>query len=168
MVHPILLICRHIIPQELLDHQVDPLSLSISLGAEGSAHLELRPHSLPKGLPKFTCKLWVSVRDYVLWKTMMLENMCEEQSSRPWAVASSFVGMKCAILLNRSTTTMMASKPLDGGKFTMKSMDTFSHGPWGISKGCNKPACFLLSVRFCWQIKHVFTYSSASSFKLGH
>jgi hypothetical protein len=65
------------------------------------------------------------------------------------AVASSLVGMKCAILLNQSTTTMMTSKPLDGGKLTMKSMDTLSHGPSGIGKGCNKPACFLLSVRFC-------------------
>ncbi len=61
-----------------------------------------------------------------------------------WAVASSFVGMKCAILLNRSTTTMMASNPLDGGKLTMKSMDTLSHGPSGIGKGCNKLTCFLL------------------------
>jgi hypothetical protein len=33
------------------------------------------------------------------------------------------------ISLNQSTTTMMASKPLDGGKLTMKSMDTLSHGP---------------------------------------
>jgi hypothetical protein len=57
--------------------------------------------------------------------------------------------MKCAILLNRSTTTMMASNPLEGGKFTMKSIDTLSHGPSGIGKGCNEPACFLLSVRFC-------------------
>jgi len=45
------------------------------------------------------------------------------------------VGMKCAILLNRSTTTMMASKPLDGGKLTMKSMDTLSHDPSRIGKG---------------------------------
>jgi hypothetical protein len=63
-------------------------------------------------------------------------------------VASSLVGMKCAILLNQSTTTMMASKPLDGGKLTMKSMDTLSHGLSGIGKSCNKPAYFLLSVRF--------------------
>ncbi len=84
-----------------------------------------------------------------------------------WAVASSLVGMKCAILLNQSTTTMMASNPLDGGKFTMKSMDTLSHGPSGIGKGCNKPACFLLRVQFCWQVKQVFTYSSTHSFQLG-
>jgi hypothetical protein len=46
-----------------------------------------------------------------------------------WAVALSLVKMKCAILLNRSTTTMIASNPFDGGKLTMKSMDTLSHGP---------------------------------------
>ncbi len=56
----------------------------------------------------------------------MLENMCEEPSVS-WVVALSLVGMKCVILLNRSTTTMIASKPLDGGKLTMKSMDTLSH-----------------------------------------
>jgi hypothetical protein len=66
-----------------------------------------------------------------------------------WAMALSLVGMKCAILLNRSTTTMMASKPLDGGKLTMKSMDTLSHNPSGIDNGRNNPACFLLNVQFC-------------------
>jgi hypothetical protein len=71
-------------------------------------------------------------------------------------------------LLNWSTTiTMMASKPLNGGKLTMKSMDTLSHGLSGISRGCNKLACFLLSVQFCWQVKQIFTYSSTLSFKLG-
>jgi hypothetical protein len=98
---------------------------------------------------------------------MMLENMCEEQPTCFLVVVSSLVGMKCAILLNQSTTTMMASKPLDGGKLTMKSMDTLSHDPSGIGKGCNNPACFLLNVQFCWQVKQVFTYSSALFFKLG-
>jgi hypothetical protein len=60
-----------------------------------------------------------------------------------WAVALSLVGMKCAILLNRSTTTMIASNTFDGGKLTMKSMDTFSHGPSGIGSGRNNLACFL-------------------------
>jgi hypothetical protein len=49
-------------------------------------------------------------------------------------MASSFVRMKCAILLNRSTTTMMASKPFEGGKLTIKSIDTLSHSPSGIGK----------------------------------
>jgi hypothetical protein len=79
----------------------------------------------------------------------MLEHVGEKQPS----LTLPLVGMKCAILLNRSTITMMASKPFDGGKLTMKSMDTLSHGPSGIDKGCNKPTCFLLSVRFCWHVK---------------
>jgi hypothetical protein len=77
-----------------------------------------------------------------------------------WAMAFSLVGMKCAILLNRSIT-MIVSNPLDGGKLTMKSMDTLSHGPSEIGNGRNNPAYFLLSVRFCWQIKtslHIFLY----------
>jgi hypothetical protein len=63
-----------------------------------------------------------------------------------WAMALSLVGMKCAILLNRFTTTMIASKPLDGGKLTMNSMDTLSHDPLGIRNGRNNPACFLFNV----------------------
>jgi hypothetical protein len=73
---------------------------------------------------------------------MMLEHVREEQPFRFWAVALSLVGMKCAILLNRSTTTMITSNPLDGGKLTMKSMDTFSHGPLGIDNGRNNRTCF--------------------------
>jgi len=63
-----------------------------------------------------------------------------------WAVTLSLVGMKCVILLNRSTTTMIASNPLDGGKLTMKSIDTLSHRPLEISNDRNNLACFLLSV----------------------
>jgi len=70
-----------------------------------------------------------------------------------WAVALSLVGMKCAILLTRSTIAMIGSNTLDGGKLTMKSMDTFSHGPLGIDSGRNNLAYFLLNVRFCWQVK---------------
>jgi hypothetical protein len=75
--------------------------------------------------------------------------------------------MKCVILLNRSTTTMIASNPLDGGKLTMKSMDTLSHSLLRINNGRNNPTYFLLNVQFCWQVKQIFTYSSTSSFKLG-
>jgi hypothetical protein len=59
-----------------------------------------------------------------------------------WAVALSLVGMKCAILLNQSTTTMITSKDLDGGKLTMKSMDTLSHSPLGIGNSRNNLVCF--------------------------
>jgi hypothetical protein len=61
-------------------------------------------------------------------------------------MAFSMVGMKCAILLNHSTTTIIASNPFDGGKLTMKSMDTLSHDLLGIVYGCNNPICFLLNV----------------------
>jgi hypothetical protein len=63
-----------------------------------------------------------------------------------WVMALSLVGMKCAILLNQSTTTMIASNPFDGGKFTMKSMDTLSHGPLRIKNGHNNHAYLLLNV----------------------
>jgi hypothetical protein len=54
--------------------------------------------------------------------------------------------MKCAILFNRSTTTMITSKPLDGGKLAMKSMDTLSHDLLRIGNGHNNPTCFLLNI----------------------
>jgi len=63
-----------------------------------------------------------------------------------WVVTLFLVGMKCVILLNQSTTTMIASNPLDGGRLTMKSMDTLFHGPLGINNGRNNPVCFLLNV----------------------
>jgi hypothetical protein len=81
-------------------------------------------------------------------------------------MALYLVGMKCAILLNRSITTMITSNPFDGGKLTMKSMDTLSLDPLRIGNGHNNLACFSLNVQFCWQIKQVFMYSSTSSFKL--
>jgi hypothetical protein len=49
-------------------------------------------------------------------------------------------------LLNRSTTTMIASNPFDGGKLTMKSIDTLSHDPLKIYNDRNNPTCFLLNV----------------------
>ncbi len=82
-------------------------------------------------------------------------------------MALSLMGTKYAILLNQSIATMIVPNPLNGGKLSMKSMDTLSHNPLGIGNGYNNPVCFLLGVWFCWQIKQVFTYSSASSFKLG-
>jgi len=69
-------------------------------------------------------------------------------------VALSLVGMKCAILLNQFTTTMITLNSLDGGKLTMKSMDTFFHNLSRISNGHNNLAYFLLSVQFCWQLSN--------------
>jgi hypothetical protein len=46
-----------------------------------------------------------------------------------WAVAFSLVGMKCAILLNQSTTTMIVSNPLDGGK-----LNPWTHFPIALQE----------------------------------
>jgi hypothetical protein len=43
---------------------------------------------------------------------------------------------------------MIASNPLDGGKLTMKSMETLFHGPSGINNDRNNPISFLFSVQF--------------------
>jgi hypothetical protein len=57
-------------------------------------------------------------------------------------MAFSLVGMKSAILLNQSTTTMIVSNPFDGDKFTIKSMDMISHGPLRICSGRNNLAYY--------------------------
>jgi hypothetical protein len=57
-------------------------------------------------------------------------------------MAFSLVGMKSAILLNQSTTTMIVSNPFDGDKFTIKSMDMISHGPLRIDSGRNNLAYY--------------------------
>ncbi len=41
-------------------------------------------------------------------------------------------GNEMCHLVNRFTTTMIASNPLNAGKLTMKSMDTLSRDPLGI------------------------------------
>jgi hypothetical protein len=98
---------------------------------------------------------------------MMLENMCEEQPTHLLGRGLILSGNKVCHLAKSIHHYHDGVKALDGGKLTMKSMDTLSHDPLGIGKGCNKLVCFLLSVRFCWQVKQVFTYSSTLSFKLG-
>jgi hypothetical protein len=77
---------------------------------------------------------------------MLLKHVHEKQPSHFLGHGTFFNGMKCAILLNQSTTTMITSNPFDGGKLTMKSMDTLSHGPLGIGNGCNNLVYFLLNV----------------------
>ncbi len=97
----------------------------------------------------------------------MLEHVHEEQPFRLLGCGTSLSGNESAILLNQSTTTMITSNPIDGGKLIMKSMDTFSHGRLGIHNSRNRHVCFLLSVQLCWQVKQDFMYSFTLSFKLG-
>ena len=49
------------------------------------------------------------------------------------AIAVSRVGIKCAILLTLSTTTMMESNPLDSGRWVMKSIETLSQHLVGMA-----------------------------------
>jgi hypothetical protein len=49
--------------------------------------------------------------------------------------------------------------PFEGGRFTMKSMDTLSQGLSGIKGVYNNLAYFLKIVQFCWHVKQVLTYS---------
>ena len=48
-------------------------------------------------------------------------------------------GRKCAILVCRSTTTIMALKPCDVGSSVMKSTEMEAHGRLGTGSGCSSP-----------------------------
>jgi hypothetical protein len=84
--------------------------------------------------------------------------------------ASAFdVGsMKCACLLKRSTTAIMASMPvLATGKCVMKSMLTDSYGRAGTGNGCSRPIGLSFIALFLWHLSHDFTYFSTSLYILG-
>ncbi len=76
----------------------------------------------------------------------MLKHVHKNNLHVSWVVALSLVGMKCVILLNQSTTTMITSNPLDGHEFTIKSMDTISHGPSRIGNDRNNFVYFFFNV----------------------
>jgi hypothetical protein len=98
---------------------------------------------------------------------MMLEHVGEEPPSRLLGCGTFLSGDEVCHLAKSIHHHHYRIKPLDGGKLTMKSMETLSHGPSGMGNDRNNLACFLLTIRFCWQVKQVITYSSASFFKLG-
>jgi hypothetical protein len=55
------------------------------------------------------------------------------------AVYGCFKGIKWPYLDNLSTTTNIASYPLDFGRPVMKSIEMSSQILSGIGKGCNRP-----------------------------
>ena len=73
------------------------------------------------------------------------------------ASASLTVGMKCAILVNRSTTTKMDVWPLDEGNCTMRSIDMDDHGVSGMGKGCGIPYGLCWGFLFRWQVSQEVT-----------
>ena len=48
-------------------------------------------------------------------------------------------GIKCTILVNRSTTTKIKSCPLEGGKLVIKSINMDDHGRSGSGRGRSSP-----------------------------
>jgi hypothetical protein len=57
------------------------------------------------------------------------------------------VGANFSNLDNRLTTTRMASILLHLGSWVMKSMETLSHGSFGIGRGLHRPY-FILHIDF--------------------
>lgn len=70
-------------------------------------------------------------------------------SGTPWSLTISFIkiivvsraegvptmGRKCAIFERRSTMMRMVVKPSEGGRSTIKSMETSAHGRSGMGRG---------------------------------
>ncbi len=113
MVHPILLIHYNIIPYELLNNQVHSLGFSICLGLEWSAHLELNPMRFHRAHQNLLMNFGSQSDTMSFGRPWCLNTYVKNNLLVSWAVALSFVGMKCVILLYRLTTTMIASNPFD-------------------------------------------------------
>jgi len=85
------------------------------------------------------------------------------KSAVPSAVTPIVVAMKCAIFVNRSTHTYIASYPWDGGSCTTKSIDTNFQGPFGIWRGWSWPWQRQRGALFLAQVSHVLMYSLTNS-----
>lgn len=72
------------------------------------------------------------------------------------------ITIKCPYLLNLSTTTSIASNPVDFGKPTIKSMLISSQIALGIGKGCSKPAREDAWYLLLWYTWHATTNSDFS------
>ena len=77
-------------------------------------------------------------------------------------------GMKCAILVNRSTTTQSWSHSSDSSSSVMKSIAIDCHGAYGSSKGEVSPYGRWWTSLFCWHSGQLLTKSVIRSFIFGH
>jgi hypothetical protein len=77
---------------------------------------------------------------------MMFEHMREEKPSRLLGYGIFLGGNEVCHLGKSLNHHHYCIKSFDGGKLTMKSMDTFSHDPSRIDNGHNNPTCFFLNV----------------------
>src|ERR1700712_137933 len=71
-------------------------------------------------------------------------------SATSLAVAFSLSAIKCAILVNRSTTTIIWVCPCDSGRWVMKSVEIDVHAAKGVCSGCNSPYRACLGDLLCW------------------
>src|ERR1700704_1603345 len=62
-------------------------------------------------------------------------------SATSLAVAFSLSPIKCAIFVNRSTTTMIWVYPCDSGRWVMKSVEIDVHAAKGDFTGCENSYC---------------------------
>ena len=65
------------------------------------------------------------------------------------AIKGCLSPIKCAYLLNLSTTTKMVSQPSDFDNPSMKSKDISSQTCCGIGRGCNMPLGDKVEYLFC-------------------
>src|SRR6195952_1100050 len=60
-------------------------------------------------------------------------------SATSLVVAFSLSPIKCAIFVNRSTTTMIWVYSCDSGRWVMKSVEIDVHAAKGVCSGCRSP-----------------------------
>ncbi len=85
----------------------------------------------------------------------MLEHVREEQASRLLGHGIFLGGNEVCHLAK------LIHHHHDGGKLTMKSMDTLSHNASRIDNGCNNPTCFFIKCSILLASHtnlHVFLY----------
>ena len=94
----------------------------------------------------------------------LVKMFCRKIFASCGASMSDLVGMKWAILVSRSTTTNIISKPSETGNHLIKSMDMEDQGLSGIGSG---PYGLCLTVLSWRQVVHAFTYLVMSWKMLG-
>ena len=78
---------------------------------------------MAQGVGKLRFESSTMVGDNISWKAVILEDEISEQCCSSSRVNSGD-RVECAILVRRSTITIIVSKLLDSGSPTMKSIDT--------------------------------------------
>ena len=121
---PILLVGTHIVPQIKFQQNVDPLSLSITLGMETGGELKLGPHKLEPLCQKLPREASVPVTHYGPRQAPILDYVLEEQMGGLLSRAFFGWGTKVAYLEYRSTIASTQLHPSFVGLRMMKSIKT--------------------------------------------